>query len=229
MNVRSRLRKIAKQIYGIEINKFKTVRAFYLPQAVNPKVMVIMQNPGKISKKDLPRFDDVHNLTVCLALYNTLLWEWVTGLNRFFPRFLKNVNSYFLNIKNPTDNMIFNNIYFSDIIKSTLSDKEIIDPEVSFKWVIEEIRIIKPIVIFCFGCAAWQIFLKQKMVEKIEYPIYKQISLVHGELFYLTIDEKKIPIIPLVHMSPRSFNPTIKDTYFCYLEEGLKNFSINRL
>ena len=181
-----------------------------------------------------------------LNFYIRYLNKWILLDNRrkpFFKPFFElvlqkkidsNLDEKFLN------NKIFNNFYFSDIIKyrsKYFKDRSInVDKKLLTKGVVsfrEEINILSNVqLIFIFGNVAFKNLIKDNTINIdkdknniIDTNRSNMISELHGSLHIWKFSEtREIYVIPLIHMSPRSFNVTIRDTYFYYLEKGLVKY-----
>jgi len=102
-----------------------------------------------------------------------------------------------------------------------------------------EIEILNPKLIFCFGGQAWNQILKkygssirnlnaEKISDKFSkfpYEITK-ISKVHGELFEFKINENSdsVYIIPCIHFSGTARNSAPRNSYMDYFKKGLTEY-----
>lgn len=112
-------------------------------------------------------------------------------------------------------------------IKKTkcLEDKEKVSAEKCFDlYLCNEIKKVRPNLIFCFSTRTWEIFCKKfnlkpygKEANKA-YEVNPKITNVHGYLF--EIKKPQTFVIPLAHFS--KINNSLRNSYFDYLENGLK-------
>jgi uracil-DNA glycosylase len=138
----------------------------------------------------------------------------------YFDSFEQYVNSY----------KYLDDFYFTDLIKCRVETKKL-DKEKDcydrcFDSFLEfEMEYVKPKLIFAFSTRTWQT-LKNRITMSIvnkENNDNLTLAKVHGYLFKAI--DKDCFIIPLFHMSQRSFNNLLRDSYFDYLKEGLKKFT----
>jgi uracil-DNA glycosylase len=225
-------------------------KTFYFRKGTNPKYCILMEKPGKYlknenEKEELEKLISVNTpIGNYLDIYIKYLIKWILHDNTkkpffepFFEKVLqKNLNSNFN--KTFLNNNILKDFYFSDIIKyrsKYVKDNKIKVNKDSVNLFRKEIIILSNIqLIFIFGNVAFKNLIKYKTkyikIVKVENNNIDSnrddmISELHGSLYTWNLsDTRKVFIIPLIHMSPRSFNVTIRDTYFDYLNKGLTKY-----
>jgi len=136
---------------------------------------------------------------------------------------------------------MFDDFYFTDAVKCRAPTNKLKDEhfEKCFeKFLNEEIRYLKPKLIFAFSSRAWNILKKKVRMKGVGEapPIIKrgtegrthEPSLVkaHG---YLYMHSRGHFIIPLAHMSRKQFAFYLRNSYFDYLENGLRVYKKHAL
>lgn len=210
--------------------------AFYNYQLNKRKHMLIFQNPGdnpdKIERDELEKAkDDIHKK---IEAMRGGLKRWIHQKNKkFFEKFFKTLQKEkiqigFSDFKQYCEQEEYlNYFYIADLVKcrkTKLGKREI---EHCFNYLKEEIKYVKPKLIFIFGGLAWnkireEYGLDPKFINKnIVSENLGKITNVHGYLFKLKDD---IFVIPLAHMSQKQYNNLLRESYSDYLKEGLKKF-----
>ena len=234
----------------IALDKQFLHKTFYFKKGTEPKYCILMEKPGKYINNEEAELNNLisndNHIESYLNFYIRYLIKWIlldNGRKPFFKPFFElilqkkldtNLNERFLN------NEIFNDFYFSDIIKyrsKYFKDRSInVNKNLLTKSVVsfrEEISILSNIqLIFIFGNVAFKNLIKDNIINIvkdknniIDTNRSNMISELHGSLHIWKFSEtREIYVIPLIHMSPRSFNVTIRDTYFEYLKKGLTKY-----
>ena len=195
--------------------------------------MFIMQNPGMGRKKDYKKeIDDIKNAKGGLEKVNQFkryLIVWLKKNSNFMTNFLNLLKKYqlitFDDVNAYIEDRFLKDFYVTDLVKcradtnwlGTNRKRGEIDPSVCFnKFLKEEITKVKPKLIFLFSSRAWDVF------KKIYNLSTEKLKNAHGNLFKI---KDGAYIIPLAHFSQRQFNNYLRDSYFDYLEEGIKAYT----
>lgn len=183
---------------------------------------MVMQNPGGFIDEEEEDLKQATNLEECLKLYNKYLIKWLTSGEIFFEKFFELINRYITKLDDSHNiEEISKATYFTDLCKIRKCDR---NTKQDFDMILEEIDIVKPDIVFCFGRIAWFRFMKYFNLNPGSKKEKEYITDVHGDVYKITHDNKEMALIPLVHMSPRSSGVAIKNSYYDYLKEGLKIF-----
>ncbi len=150
----------------------------------------------------------------------------------FFKRFFDLLNPSVLKYDDFNDYVksgkIYNDVYFFDAVKCRCKTEDLKNSNFinCIKNFFErELDLLTKIeLIFVFSTRSWEAF------NTIYSPVPKRdcfpspdgrITKCHGYLYSIEINRRIVKVIPLVHMSPISFNNTLRDSYFDYLMNGL--------
>ena len=235
---------------GVLNNKFLQ-KTFYFKKGTNPKYCVLMEKPGKYINNEEEELrglkSNENNIESCLNIYIRYLIEWILsdkGRKPFFKPFFeivlqKKINSDFK--EKFLNDDILNDFYFSDIDKfrpeyiNKYQEKKQIKNKNEINSFREEIDILCDVeLIFVFGNIAFKNLIKY-ITEDINFVVDKNNSIdnnrcdmiteLHGSLYrWIFSETREIFIIPLIHMSSKSFKVSIRDTYFDYLKKGLTKY-----
>jgi len=208
--------------------------SFYVP-GKEPKVGIFMQNPGKlkeIAKKPVEKNDllelesqnfenNDEKLLAYLKMYRKYFVLWLYSNKNFFIPFLNHLGNDFdleefenyIKYDNEEEiGQIFDDFYFFDACKKR-------DNKGSHYSIVEtEIKELGLKYIFCFGTKAFESMQRLTGLE-VSYK-EKGITLQHGKIHDVSINDFTFKVVPVVHMS--IFYLTFKDCYFKKLEKAFK-------
>jgi uracil-DNA glycosylase len=197
----------------------------------NPKIALIMQNPGSegnLEKKDMEGKENTEKVLI----WRNYLKKWIKRNSNFFEPLFQRLSEYkLINYKNFESflaNQIFNEIYFTDAIKCRVKTEELRSEHFDncSEFLLKELKAANQFnLIFAFGSRTWDWFLKYapQLINDVKIE-KKKITNVHGYLFKIHIDDRDYFIIPLLHMSSRIVNNLLRNSYFDYLEDGLRKY-----
>jgi uracil-DNA glycosylase len=218
----------------IDCNKcnFNKQKVLYFTNE-NPKIAFVMQNPGSEGKQEK---EDIKGKTNSEMVYvwRKYLKKWIRRNNNFFDPFFQRLSEYKLinykDFETFLTNQIFNEIYITDAIKCRVKTEELRSENFDncSGFLLQELRAANQLnLIFAFGARTWDWFLKKYAPQIINDNVdiaNKKVTNAHGYLFKMNIDNQNYFIIPLLHMSPRIVNNILRNSYFDYLEDGLREY-----
>ena len=233
------LRNLVCKSFG-KRDTFNTFCFYYSEAEVREaRFIMIMQNPGQGT--DYATTDE--NIELIHATSNNFieinqkyLLKWLRGKNKAFIKpFINKLKehglvSYSFSEDGNYENSLLKDFLFTDVVKcraTTSETKEYVDTCFN-NYLVHELKLFgENKLIFVFGTRAWTtIYKHDEFVDKTKSDNHKQMHLVsqaHGFLF-----PSKIPntfFIPLSHFSQTQFNKFLRNSYFDYLEQGLKQYS----
>ncbi|GBE56336.1 uracil DNA glycosylase superfamily protein [archaeon BMS3Bbin16] len=152
--------------------------------------------------------------------------KWIDKQNKLFElkSFFDTVNTV-LALKEPIgkDQKFFEHVHVTDVQKCIDGT-----PGKCFnKFLIEEIKLLQPDLVFCFGSTAWG---KIKACKDFEvksadgYGGSMKIKDIHGRLFNFKINDKIVWVMPCLHFSFRTRNSAPRNSYMDCIKEGLERF-----
>jgi nicotinamidase-related amidase len=211
-----------------------------------------MQNPGSPkNQKDLR--DEIRDLekekeiTAKINVWRKYFKKWVKEKNRiFFERFFRSLKKFGLitsykNFKTYVEKQMFDDFYITDAVKCRAPTSKLKDEHFDTcfeKFLSKEIRYLKPMLIFAFSSRTWNILKRKISMKSMEHapPIIKRgtkghkleppLVKAHGYLYKHGKDQF---IIPLTHMSRKQFEFYLRNSYFDYLEDGLRVYKKYKL
>jgi hypothetical protein len=215
---------------------------FYYTCYENPKekpFMMVLQNPG---------FDKPENETDPQPFKNWIMGKQkkcfskiISLLRKYYPiekaKYMKYnilVDNY-IKYNEYVENDFFTDFYVTDLIKIRGSTRY---ADIIYKYekdffnsILEkEIFEVKPKILFTFSSRTWD-FLRSKYeinpIKKIENFKQSSITDIHGHLFSIKLDRTQSYLIPLAFPSGGQTH-YLRNSYFDYLEEGLKNISFSK-
>ncbi|MBW3110286.1 uracil-DNA glycosylase family protein [Bacillus sp. MCCB 382] len=249
------MREIIEDVYDCtDCNHKKSCDRIIYEQQQIPQIAVVLQNPGTppedIKEAENKSLRGMNNAEKA-AYHSGELKKWIVstsnGNQQFFLRFFsllyKNnlIRSQIQNVQDlkmyVDSGQVFKDVYFTDGLKCRGETKDFSHKHFKYcmgKYLKREILALENLkLLFVFSTRSWEAFnsvydLKQIQVSKVES---KKVAQVHGYVFRTEIgveeknENRKVHVIPLVHMSQVSRNNTLRDSYFDYLEEGMEYFS----
>lgn len=234
------LRNKAKQEIGNKWPELSNVDYYHFYSTLNyekniPPYMLLMQNPGMQKdstalKKDLDEVSKHNSLQDKVEEMRKQLLKWLFEDNKTFMRkFLENLKMHSLLdekigewFNDPSKRYeFFKHFHVTDLVKCRAHTSNLKRPliEVCFKnYLQKEIVTLKPKLIFAFSSRTW-IALKEWGNIEVEDNLME----AHGKVFTTKQD---VSIIPLAHFS--RMNLYLRNSYFHYLENGLKEYMRTR-
>ena len=202
----------------------------------NAKMMILMQNPGagnKRIKEEIEGIERVGEIKDKISIMRKGLNDWILNQNKvFFKRFFHILKEFKLIDFDSFESYVssykyLDDFYFTDVLKCRIKTNEVKEDNLNRcfdNFLSFEINYVKPEIIFSFSTRTWQTLRNKIEMNSITDRKLDNMTLarVHGYLF--KIKDKDCFIIPLVHMSQQIFNNLLRDSYFEYLNEGLKTF-----
>jgi len=222
---------------------------FYADHTTPYEFMLVLQNPLSTSKRrslEMEEAESAHNLKQRVKVHQRYFSDWfLFRKNRkFIERFLNLFKEYKLidldNHEEYIKHEFFDDFYVTDLIKYWCTTSEIEEKHVehAVKHLQREISLVKPRLIISFGTRVWealkgQFKLKayQRWESKVDPDRDKEtVSNVHGFLFKSCSPppNHEVFVIPLVHLSARTRNMLLRDSYIQYLREGIQLYARKR-
>ena len=218
---------------------------FYADHASGYKYMLILQNPlwnPKRYKEEKEKAEQARDLEQRVRVHQGYMLRWFLSRNeRFIIRFLDLCKKYrLIEYGNPRtyieDRRFFEDFYVTDLIKYWCKTQEIKDEHLrhAIDHLATEVDAVKPNLAFVFGTRVWETFQDRFHPEPCQELTGidpergdNRVSNVHSYLFSSVSKSigHKFFVIPLAHMSERARYMLLRDSYFEYLEDGLRCFS----
>jgi hypothetical protein len=119
----------------------------------------------------------------------------------------------------------FSDFLFMDLVKCRADTDEIKDVHIDTctqNYLYNELAMYgKNKLIFAFSSRTWEQICSE-FIQELK-PQERKVSNVHGRLY--RSDTLPAYFIPLAHFSQRQYNNYLRNSYFDYLEEGIKKYS----
>ncbi|WP_445478298.1 hypothetical protein ACULLL_18820 [Lysinibacillus irui] len=246
------MKDLIKEIYECTDCAHKSgCNKVYYGQRFKPHIAIILQNPGppaKGYKQEENKKLSIMSHEEKAAYHSGELKKWLLGSynKEFFLKFFSLLGLFNLiqiQIKSHAELMnyinsgdIYNDIYFTDGLKCRGRTSDFKPEHYKYcfsKYTKREIsRLPNLKLIFVFSTRTWDSFYNEfSPVQIQEFNTESmKVTQVHGLVFKTNIkmegdnSDKKVHVIPLVHMSPNTRNNTLRNTYFEFLNEGLKYY-----
>lgn len=201
------------------------------------KIGMMMQNPGGDPRKKI-RNKEEENFINKINIETEDLKTWLLNRtnNSFFSSFFKMLKPELIRFQNfddyVTSGNIFADVYFFDAVKCRCKTKKLKDKHFNTcmkNYFNREMKLLENLeVLFIFSTRTWEAFKRMYSPKFLDNDVSLRglkVTHCHGYLFSAKINKKEIYVIPLVHMSPVSYNKTLRNSYFDYLKEGLNLFN----
>ena len=229
------LRKNIIKHYGEKINSpYDTFHFYYSQSDIKiARFIAIMQNPNPPKEGEIKKPSIIDGDEKFIAANRQFLISWLKTKNgSFLEKFVKILRKYKLLeyvIGDPNfDGSFLKDFLFTDIVKCKSYTKSVSPENVGTchgKYLKKELEQFgKDKLIFVFSSRAWESiydhYIYMPTQENIDKKLNK-VTHVHGQLFKSEILNSYF--IPLVHFS--QLNNLLRNSYFEYLEEGLKEYS----
>jgi len=214
-------------------NKYHSFTFYYEPKDVKKsKYIIVMQNPGLPKNwENKPEYQELSQIkgNRFISTSKKYLIEWLKEENmNFCKSFFAVLREYGLIQFNDFDEYLKNNFLYdfivTDLVKCRAGTEEVDSENIktcSNRYLFNEIEHYgKNKLVFAFSSRTWE-FLYSKFITE-QNNQNKKVSNAHGKLFPSKIANTYF--IPLAHFSQRQFNNYLRDSYFYYLKEGLKDY-----
>jgi hypothetical protein len=209
---------------------------YYFDQdAKKSKYIMVMQNPGLPSAwqnfeecKDYSKIKEGDDFVPNMQRY---LIKWLKDKNpHFYKPFFESLREYGLICYNDLDKYLaddfFSDFLVTDLVKcraKTENIKKDYIEKCAGDYLCKELECYAPRkLIFAFSSRTWEFLSLRFLVEKLNGD-ERRVSNVHGMLFKSNI--LNAHLIPLAHFSQRQFNNYLRNSYFDYLKEGLRDYN----
>lgn len=246
---------IAESVFNCsKCNHSSSFDKIYYQQRLTPHIAFILQNPGPPTELDKARHESIKNESPLAqaSFHSKELIGWLKstklGNMEYFYKIFSLFYRYEL-INTPINNVgdylyyvdsqnVFNDIYFTDAVKCVgkTSDMDKLGRTLFSNcisnYLTDELMLLSNLkVVFVFSTRAWNGFksvYKINCVQNLDLE-NTTIAQAHGYVFEAVISSEleKIKVIPLTHMSPTSRNNLLRNSYYDYLEEGIKYLKNN--
>ena len=193
-----------------------------------------MQNPNEgkgvnEEKENAPLREATENNVI--DIHKEHLFVWLKKNKSFLNKFIKKLNEYkLINYSEKDVNFktrLLEDFLFTDVVKCRSRTENLNDHHIKtcgttyLKNELEKFG--KNKLIFVFSSRSWEFIHENYLNDEPSYKDNNKISQEHGKLFFSKTMNSCF--IPLAHFSQREFNNYLRNSYFDYLEEGLKNYS----
>ena len=202
------------------------------------KYGILLQNPNARNAQDLRGYRGIQWNT------NELIESWLKRRIRiFFKSFLESMMKFNLLSKNDynfnfddvfdqyCEHQATHEFYFFDAVKcrSNTSLLRVVNFQNCFnRFIQNEISSLSKLeLLFVFSTRSWNIIRNNYSLDRMYRNDIEDanVTKAHGYLYKVTNSHKIFYIIPLVHMSFNGYGKSLRNSYFDYLEEGLRIFS----
>ncbi len=200
--------------------------------AEKSKYVMVMQNPGLPRKwrdsdeyVELPKAEE----NDFISIMQKHLIRWFKRNKSFSWKFFPTLKEYglirFDSVEEYLDEQFLSDFLVTDLVKCRAETGSIENAHIA---TCAELYLHRELqsygrgkLIFAFSSRTWE-FLCSRYLHGL--PNGKQkVAKAHGELF--RSDELNAYFIPLAHFSQRQFNNYLRDSYFAYLRDGLKEYA----
>ncbi len=201
--------------------KFKWV--FYNYDFEQKDIMIVGQSPGGAENDEDKLIKNATDPKELIDISRKFLIKYFNTqkMKDFWVMFFDDLNEA-LNLEINKD-AIFNdkNIFFTDTVKQRGSIKKITKDD---KFLLEEeLRVVKPKLIICFGSWSWNFFKeKYKNLKKVsDFTSNQKVNGVVAEHGYLFQTSDEVYILPLIHYSKISYSNCPRTSYWDFFKEGI--------
>ena len=215
-------------------SEFHSVTFYYTEaNAKSCRYIMILQNPGipkNWKKRNEYKALLNTNRSKFIDISQEYLYEWLYKKNynfseKFFSALKRNNLINYNDLELYLKGQFFSDFLFMDLVKCRADTAEIRDLHIDTcteNYLQKEIEVYgKNKLIFAFSSRTWE-HISYKFIRGLK-PEERKVSNVHGLLF--RSDTLPAHFIPLAHFSQRQYNNYLRNSYFEYLDEGLKKYS----
>lgn len=225
-----------------ELNKFAYTFYFDWENDEDPDYVFLVQNPGRLiterhldhEAEELIEAIQSNDPYISQVRKNReYLYDWLWSRNsKFSEGFFSTLEDYGLieieSVEKYLEGEFYSDFVLTDLVKYRVQTGEISgniggNAELSFQeYLLPELKAYDPELVFLFGSRNWKTFLGNMDLEPVtgsDGILVDTISNTHGHLY----EAEGMHFLPLNHFSGR--NTFLRNSYFDYMEDGLKAFS----
>jgi len=208
--------------------------------AKKSKFVIVMQNPGLPQQwRESDEYKDMSkaNKNNFVAHMQTHLIDWLKVNRRFAEGFFKALSEnkliHYGNLEEYLEKQFLSDFLVTDLVKCRAETKTLKEEHIKTCakfYLSKEIQSYgRGKLIFAISSRTWE-FLRTKFNAKQVRPRFvgeahdddQTVAKAHGKLF--RSEALNSYFIPLAHFSQRQFNNYLRDSYFEYLKDGLKEY-----